>query len=67
MRGMFQAALEKKINEHIQNQALSLAGGAAHSYDEYRFWVGYMQGLRVALDLCTEVEQEADGERSNST
>ena len=56
----FHQLLEARINEVIRNQTELLSDGSAHSYDEYKTSIGYIQGLRNALTLCDEIEKELD-------
>ena len=66
MATRFHLLLEKKIDEAIQNRTVSLASGAAADYPHYKENVGYINGLRDALNLCDEVEQDMGNERSGS-
>lgn len=61
MKTRFHALLEQKINEEIGAKVASVANGSAADYAEYKFWVGYVRGLNAALNLCDEIEREADG------
>ena len=54
----FYTLLRSKIAEAIQNQATSLASGVATDYSQYKFGVGYIEGLNAALKLCDDVERE---------
>lgn len=66
MTTRFHSLLEKKIEETLQSRMASLASGAAADYPLYKENVGYMNGLRDALKLCDEVEQDMGNERSGS-
>jgi hypothetical protein len=65
MTTRFHALLEKKIAEAIQNRTDSLAVGQASDYQTYKESVGYINGLRIALALCDDVEQDLGNERNN--
>jgi hypothetical protein len=56
----FHSLLEAKINEAVQSRAASLASGAAPDYPQYQNNVGYIIGLKEALNLADEVEREMD-------
>lgn len=66
MKGRFQSVLEAKINNEIAEKAASVASGTAKNYDEYKYWVGYVQGLKACLDLCADIEREDSDERSRA-
>ena len=54
----FHALLEERVTKAVESRAQSLASGSAADYAEYRFSVGYVQGLSDALKLCDEIEKE---------
>jgi hypothetical protein len=66
MTTRFHALLEKKITEAIKDRSDSLVVGQADDYPKYKEGVGYIYGLRTALALCEDVEQDLGNERSNS-
>ena len=66
MTTRFHAFLEKKIEEEIQNRAASLASGAAADYPHYKESVGYINGVKAAIKLCDDVEQDMGNERSDT-
>lgn len=66
MKGRFQSALEVKLRDHADEKAASLAAGAAKDYAEYKYWVGYVQGLQACLELCAEIERDDSDERRSA-
>lgn len=56
----FQSVLEKRINDAIQDRSNSLANGDAADHAAYRESVGYISGLKTALNLCSDVEEDSD-------
>lgn len=53
-----------QINERLARlraeRAFSLAQGAASDFADYRYGVGYLDGLQVALDIADELKKEQD-------
>lgn len=66
MKGRFQSILEAKINEEISEKARSVASGTAKSYEEYKYWVGYLHGLAACLDICSGIERDESDERRSA-
>lgn len=66
MKGLFQSALEAKIDNEIGNKLASMGNGTAKTFDEYRYWVGYVQGLQSCKELCSEIEREDSDERRSA-
>lgn len=56
----FHTLLRIKAEEAIAIRSDSIAVGGAADYPDYLKSVGYIQGLRAALDLAREVEMEMD-------
>ncbi len=56
----FHALLEKRVLEVIQDNADSIIGGQPHDYATYREAVGYVRGLRDALTLCDQINEDLD-------
>ena len=56
----FQAELETRINEAVENRTKSIAKGDAADYAEYREHVGYIRGLQDALKLGEQIESESN-------
>lgn len=54
----FHSLLEERIIKAVDSMAMSLASGEASDYPAYRESVGYIRGLREALNLCDEIEGE---------
>ena len=50
--GQFHNELIKLIDEEYQERRDNLSGGVANDYAEYMKWVGFIQGLRTALELA---------------
>ena len=54
----FHAMLEARIQEVIVDRMESLSRGTAKNYDEYKYYVGSLDGLRDVLKICDELEKE---------
>lgn len=53
--------LEKAIHEQLEAQSLQLIDGKALSFDDYRFRVGRLRGLRDALEAAREANARVIG------
>jgi hypothetical protein len=60
----FEELIRKRIRDHLNNYADDLATGGAKDFPDYRFQVGFIQGLALAereiLDLV-ETARKAEG------
>lgn len=52
--------LHAKIEERINSVGDSVLRGDPKSYEEYRYWVGYVEGIKDALKLADDIEGELD-------
>lgn len=59
-RTRFHSLLELRVKEVIVDRSAALTAGAAGSYDSYKFLVGYLEGLRDALKIADEVNEDLD-------
>lgn len=57
-RTRFHTLLLAKIQEVIVNRTEELTSGSASSYEVYKYNVGYLNGLRDALKLADEVNED---------
>lgn len=53
--------LEKLIVERVEAQSLQLLDGKAATFDDYRFRVGKIRGLRDALEVAREANARVIG------
>jgi hypothetical protein len=53
--------LVRRIQERRADTEQFVLEGGAGDHGEYRYQVGYLQGLKDALDLALEVDQEQLG------
>lgn len=60
MKSRFQAALESRIKEDMQEKAISLANGTANDYARYQYWVGYIAALHCCIAVCEDIEKEME-------
>lgn len=51
---VFEQQLVRIIGDEIKRLQDVLTGGSAHSYEEYKFIVGRISGLRAALEYVEE-------------
>lgn len=56
----FHAKLEARINAAISDRSEALTSGAIENISEYKFEVGFINGLRTALSLADEIQREDD-------
>jgi hypothetical protein len=63
---LFHRVLYIKLMEHIHDNTRYLIEGAAKSYDDYRYKVGYLQGLTHVIELCEEIENDRYGRKPAS-
>lgn len=60
----FISELKKLLNEEIQrigDTILMPNSAAIPDFSQYRYYIGMVQGLRRAVELCDEAEAIADG------
>ncbi len=53
--------IEKEIGEHLEKHAAELVMGKPINFEDYRFRVGVIRGLRDALSIAEEANREAIG------
>jgi hypothetical protein len=53
--------IEKEIGEHLEKHASELIVGRPQTYDDYRYRVGVIKGLRDALAIAEEANRDAIG------
>jgi hypothetical protein len=53
--------IEKEIGEHLEKHAAELVMGKPLNFEDYRFRVGVIRGLRDALSIAEEANREAIG------
>lgn len=54
----YQRKLEEKLLTEISNRSIAIAEGGLQDFAAYKFETGYLTGLRQALKLVEETEQE---------
>lgn len=52
--------LNRRIAQRRAERAMSLASGAAGDFADYRYGVGYLDGLQAALDVADEIRKEQE-------
>jgi len=52
---MFDARVKAAVSADIANITAQLSEGHAQSYEEYKFKVGILRGLRMALQSLDEI------------
>lgn len=57
---LFQRELVKLIDEEIERLGDVLSSGHANTFDEYKFVVGKIAGLRTALDYMAEANSNIE-------
>ncbi len=60
-RTRFHAVLVAKLEEVIVNRSEELTYGHMKNYEDYRYSVGYLMGLRDVLKICDEVNEDEFG------
>ena len=55
---LYRDRLEKLIAQAYAERADDVSAGASHTLEHYRKQVGYLLGLKTALDLCATAEKE---------
>jgi hypothetical protein len=53
--------IEKEIGEHLEKHAAELVMGKPLNFEDYKFRVGVIRGLRDALSIAEEANREAIG------
>lgn len=56
----FHVLLEEKIKEEADKLRETITSGRLADYDEYRWHVGCLWGLKMCLKLCDDIEGEFD-------
>lgn len=57
----FYRDLETGLGERLEQNAAELVAGKAATFDDYRFRVGRIRGLRDALELAREINARVIG------
>jgi hypothetical protein len=60
----YQSILKNLLESEIQNMKDTVTqpfSGAIPDFSQYRYYIGCIEGLRKALELCEEAEALADG------
>jgi hypothetical protein len=52
---LFEIELRKIVGEELNRLSEGMANGNASDYADYKFQVGKIHGLKLALDYCEEV------------
>ncbi len=52
--------LEARVRDKVKSVGDTILGGAPESYEDYKYWVGYLRGLEDALEIADEIEGELD-------
>ena len=50
--------LKKELTSELENIKNSLASGTCTSYDEYRYMVGVLDGMKKLLDMIQDLERK---------
>lgn len=58
VRSRIQALWENKINEEILNLSESIALGACSDMEHYRNQVGYIRGLKEAIRIFNDIQED---------
>jgi hypothetical protein len=53
--------IQKEIGEHLEKHAAEIVMGKPLNYEDYRYRVGILKGLRDALAIAEEANREAIG------
>ena len=61
MHSIWYGNLVRRIQEKKADTEQFVIDGGPSDQEEYRYQVGYLQGLKDALDLALEVDQEQLG------
>lgn len=56
--GQFESELRKAIDTEVERRKEYLGAGSAGEFNQYKQWVGEINGLRRVLELCDEVNAE---------
>ena len=54
MDSLFQKLLKKKIEENLESRSIALTQTGVSSFDEYKYYLGYMASHREVLELIEE-------------
>lgn len=60
-RTRFHALLASKLEEVIVNRSEELTSGCCAKIEEYKYIVGYLNGIRDVLKICDEVNEDEFG------
>lgn len=60
MENNFSRRLKAKLAQMIEDRAMSLARGDAHTFEIYRHQVGFVEGLQASINICEDLEKEGD-------
>ncbi len=56
----FKAELTKRVEAERLSRAESLARGAAQDFADYRYGVGFCDGMALAIEIADEITKEMD-------
>jgi hypothetical protein len=56
----FQTELARRIEADQTDRCKSLGSGAAGDFSDYRYGVGFIAGLELALDISKEIMKELE-------
>lgn len=56
-----EAMLVSKLSDEINNRATILAQGGVKDYSEYKENVGFIDGLKFAMELVDDINKEITG------
>ena len=59
-RTRFHTMLDVRLREVLVDREEQLTSGGVSSYDAYRYNVGYIRGVRDALKVADEVNEDLD-------
>jgi len=57
---MFFDKIIEKLTDAKNELEQLVSQGQAHDYESYRFYIGKIQGLKDALDICQAIKRSAD-------
>lgn len=53
--------LASRVMQRWVERSASLAMGAAQDFADYRYAVGYLQGLKDAIEIADDIRKEQEG------
>lgn len=61
MQDAFHAALQRDVTDAIERASEHLADGMANSFEDYKRRIGYIQGLKDALEIAEGIHKKLYG------